>query len=210
MGEVSTVGLDIAKSLFQVHGVDGGGAVVIRKRVGRAKVLEFFAALPPCLIGIEACPTAHHWSRKLQALGHTVKLMPPSYVKAYVKRTKNDANDAAAICEAVTRPSMRFVSTKSKKQQAALMLHRTRQLLVCQRTMLSNAIRGQLAEFGIVASTGRLGFKRLLEMMDGPEELGIPSGSLDRSDGSRRAASAPHPPDPASPSQSSCQGAVHT
>ena len=108
MGEISTIGLDIAKSVFQVHGVDADGAVVIRKRVSRAKVLEFFAALPSCLVGIEACPTGHHWSRRLQALGHTVRLMPPSYVKAYVKRSKNDANDAAAICEAVTRPSMRL------------------------------------------------------------------------------------------------------
>ena len=174
MGEVITIGLDIAKSVFQIHGVDDDGAVVIRKRVSRGKILEFFADLPPCLVGIEACPTAHHWSRQLQSLGHTVKLMPPSYVKAYLKRAKNDANDAAAICEAVTRPSMRFVATKSKEQQAALMLHRSRQLLVRQRTMLSNAIRGQLAEFGIVASTGRLGFNRLLEMVDGPEELGIP------------------------------------
>ena len=174
MGEVSTIGLDIAKSVFQVHGVDVDGAVVVRKRLSRSKVLPFFANLPSCLVGIEACPTAHHWSRELQSLGHTVKLMPPSYVKAYLKRSKNDANDAAAICEAVTRPSMRFVATKSKEQQAALMLHRSRQLLVRQRTMLSNSIRGQLAEFGIVASTGRLGFKRLLEMMDGPEELGIP------------------------------------
>ena len=174
MGEVSTIGLDIAKSVFQIHGVDADGAVVIRARVSRSKVLQFFTDLSPCLVGIEACPTAHHWSRQLQSLGHTVKLMPPSYVKAYLKRAKNDANDAAAICEAVTRPSMRFVATKSKEQQAALMLHRSRQLLVRQRTMLSNAIRGQLAEFGIVASTGRLGFNRLLEMVDGPEELGIP------------------------------------
>ena len=119
MGEVSTIGLDIAKSVFQVHGVDGAGAVVIRKRVSRAKVLEFFRGLPPCLVGIEACPAAHHWSRELQALGHTVRLMPPSYVKAYLKRSKNDANDAAAICEAVTRPSMRFVPIKTKEQQAA-------------------------------------------------------------------------------------------
>ncbi len=116
MGEVSTIGLDIAKSIFQVHGVDHDGAAVIRKRVSRAKVLEFFAAVPPCIVGIEACPTAHHWSRKLQVLGHTVRLMPPSYVKAYLKRSKNDANDAAAICEAVTRPSMRFVPTKSEQQ----------------------------------------------------------------------------------------------
>jgi hypothetical protein len=130
MGEVSTIGLDIAKSVFQVHGADADGAVVIRKRISRAKVLEFFAAVPPCLVGIEACPSAHHWSRKLQALGHTVKLMPPSYVKAYLKRSKNDANDAAAICEAVTRPSMRFVPIKSEQQQSGLMLHRCRQLLV--------------------------------------------------------------------------------
>ena len=174
MGEVVTIGLDIAKSVFQIHGVDGDGAVVIRKRISRGKVLEFFADLSPCLVGIEACPTAHHWRRELQSLGHTVKLMPPSYVKAYLKRAKNDANDAAAICEAVTRPSMRFVATKSKEQQGALMLHRTRQLFVRQRTMLSNAISGQLAEFGIIAPVGRLGFARLLEMMDGPEELGVP------------------------------------
>jgi transposase len=123
MGEVSTIGLDIAKSVFQVHGVDVEGAVIIRKRVSRAKVLEFFAALPCCLVGIEACPSAHHWSRALQSLGHKVRLMPPSYVKAYLKRSKNDANDAAAICEAVTRPSMRFVPTKSEQQQSGLMLH---------------------------------------------------------------------------------------
>ena len=124
MGEVSTIGLDIAKSVFQIHGVDAAGAVVIRKRITRAKLLEFLASLPACLIGIEACPSAHYWSRRLQALGHTVRLMPPSYVKAYVKRSKNDANDAAAICEAVTRPSMRFVATKSEQQQSGLMLHR--------------------------------------------------------------------------------------
>ena len=125
---VSTIGLDIAKSIFQIHGVDVDGAVVIRKRVSRVKGLDVFAALPPCLVGIEACPTAHYWSRELQTLGHTVRLMPPSYVKAYLKRSKNDANDAAAICEAVTRPSMRFVPTKSEQQQSGLMLHRSRQL----------------------------------------------------------------------------------
>ena len=165
MGEVSTIGLDIAKSVFQVHGVDGAGAVVIRKRIGRSKVLGFFANLPPCLVGIEACATAHHWGRELQALGHTVKLMPPSYVKAYLKRSKNDANDAAAICEAVTRPSMRFVPIKTKEQQSALMLHRTRQLLVRQRTMLSNALRGHLAEFGVVSAKGRNGTNELLEII---------------------------------------------
>ena len=137
MGEVSTIGLDIAKSVFQIHGIDSDGSVVIRKRVSRAKVLEFFTGLAPCLVGIEACPTAHHWSRELQGLGHTVRLMPPSYVKAYLKRSKNDANDAAAICEAVQRPTMRFVPIKTMEQQAALMLHRTRQLLVRQRPMAS-------------------------------------------------------------------------
>src|SRR6266700_1418322 len=150
---------------FQVHGVDAGGAVVIRRRITRAKLLEFFAALPPCLVGIEACPTAHYWSRRLQALGHTVRLLPPSYVKAYLKRSKNDANDAAAICEAVTRPSMRFVAIKTKEQQTGLMLHRTRQLLVRQRTMLSNAIRGHMAELGIIAAKGRNGTAELLQII---------------------------------------------
>src|SRR6187431_816476 len=170
MGEVSTIGLDIAKSVFQIHGVDVDGAVVIRKRVSRAKVLEFFAALPCCLVGIEACPSAHHWSRQLSALGHTVKLMPPSYVKAYLKRSKNDANDAAAFCEAVTRPSMRFVPTKSEQQQSGLMLHRSRQLLVRQRTMLSNAIRGHMAEFGIISAKGRNGTAELLEIIANEED----------------------------------------
>jgi transposase len=165
MGEVSTIGLDIAKSVFQVHGVDIAGAIVIRKRISRAKVLEYFGELPPCLVGIEACPSAHHWGRELQTLGHTVKLIPPSYVKAYLKRSKNDANDAAAICEAVTRPSMRFVPIKTKEQQSALMLHRTRQLLVRQRTMLSNALRGHLAELGIVSAKGRNGTAELLRMI---------------------------------------------
>jgi transposase len=177
MGEVSTIGLDIAKSVFQVHGVDVDGAVVIRKRVTRAKVLEFFAALPSCLIGIEACPSAHHWSRALQVLGHTVRLMPPSYVKAYLKRSKNDANDAAAICEAVTRPSMRFVPTKSEQQQSGLMLHRSRQLLVRQRTMLSNAIRGHMAELGIISSKGRNGTAELLEVIANAEDDRIPAAA---------------------------------
>jgi len=174
MGEVSTIGLDIAKSVFQVHGVDDAGAVVIRKRIGRSKMLEFFTDLPPCLVGIEACPSGHHWGRELFGLGHTVKLMPPSYVKAYLKRSKNDANDAAAICEAVTRPSMRFVPIKTKQQQAALMLHRTRQLLVRQRTMLSNALRGHLAELGIVSAKGRHGTAELLKIITDVEDDRIP------------------------------------
>ena len=174
MGEVSTIGLDIAKSVFQIHGVDADGTVAIRKRVSRAKILEFFSDLPACLVGIEACPTAHHWSRELQGLGHTVRLMPPSYVKAYLKRSKNDANDAAAICEAVQRPTMRFVPTKTRDQQAALMLHRTRQLLVRQRTMLSNAMRGHLAELGIVSAKGRQGTAELLKIIADAKEARIP------------------------------------
>jgi transposase len=177
MGEVSTIGLDIAKAVFQVHGVDGAGAVVIRKRISRAKMLEFFADLPPCLVGIEACPSAHHWGRELSGLGHTVKLMPPSYVKAYLKRSKNDANDAAAICEAVTRPSMRFVPVKTKEQQTALMLHRTRQLLVRQRTMLSNALRGHLAELGIVSAKGRHGTAELLRIIADGADQRVPSSA---------------------------------
>ena len=176
MGEVSTIGLDIAKSVFQVHGVDVDGAVVIRKRVSRGEGVGVLSrALPPCLVGIEACPSAHHWSRKLQALGHTVRLMPPSYVKAYLKRSKNDANDAAAICEAVTRPSMRFVPTKSEQQQSGLMLHRSRQLLVRQRTMLSNAIRGHMAELGIISAKGRNGTAELLEIIANADDDRIPA-----------------------------------
>src|SRR6266852_1433524 len=177
MGEVSTIGLDIAKSVFPIHGVDAGGAVVIRKRISRAKLLEFFATLPTCLVSIEACPSAHYWSRRLQGLGHTVRLMPPSYVKAYVKRGKNDANDAAAICEAVTRPSMRFVATKSEQQQSGLMLHRSRQLLVCQRTMLSNAIRGHMAELGIISAKGRNGTAELLKIIADEQDDRIPAAA---------------------------------
>ena len=170
MSEVSTIGLDIAKSVFQVHGVDVDGAVVICKRVSRAKVLEFFGRLKPCLVGIEACPSAHYWSRRLQGLGHTVRLMPPSYVKAYLKRGKNDANDAAAICEAVTRPSMRFVPTKSEPQQSGLMLHRSRQLLVRQRTMLSNALRGHMVELGIISAKGRKGTAELIKIINADDD----------------------------------------
>src|SRR5262244_3291272 len=174
MGEVSTIGLDIAKSVFQIHGVDTAGAAVIRKRITRAKLLEFFTALPACLVGIEACPTAHYWSRQLGALGHTVRLLPPSYVKAYLKRSKNDANDAAAICEAVTRPSMRFVTTKSEQQQSGLMLYRSRQLLVCQRAMLSNAIRGHMAELGMISAKGRNGTAELLKIIADENDDRIP------------------------------------
>ena len=152
--EISTIGLDLAKSVFQLHGVDTAGNVVFRKALRRRQVLPFFAELPPCLVGIEACGTSHHWARELIRLGHEVRLMPPAYVKPYVKRGKTDAGDAEAICEAVTRPTMRFVPVKSAEQQAALALHRTRDLLVKQRTQLVNMIRGLLAEFGIEMPRG--------------------------------------------------------
>jgi transposase len=162
MQTVTTIGFDIAKSVFQVHCVDAAGQVVIRRQLKRRHVLAFFQKLPPCLIGIEACASSHHWSRELQALGHSVRLMPPAYVKPYVKRQKNDATDAEAICEAVTRANMRFVPTKTPEQQSGLVLHRTRQLFIRQLTAVSNAIRAHLAEFGIVAPVGRNGVEELL------------------------------------------------
>jgi transposase len=152
--EISTIGLDLAKSVFQVHAINNAGEVVIRKALRRSQVLPFFAKLPACLVGIEACGTSHYWGRELTRLGHDVRLMPPAYVKPYLKRGKTDANDAEAICEAVARPTMRFVPVKSPEQQAALALHRTRDLLVKQRTQLVNMIRGQLAEFGIEMARG--------------------------------------------------------
>jgi transposase len=166
--QVTTIGLDLAKTVFQVHGVDAEGKVVIQRQLRRTQMIEFFRKLPPCLIGMEACATAHYWARELTALGHTVRLMPPSYVKAYVRRAKNDAADAAAICEAVTRPSMRFVPVKTIDQQAALALHRTRDLLVRQRTQLVNALRAHLAELGIIAAAGIDGMKTLLEIVTDP------------------------------------------
>ena len=165
MGEVTTIGLDLAKHVFQVHGVDAEGATVLRKQLRRNQVLAFFSRLPRCLVGLEACATAHYWARELRALGHEVRLMPAQYVKAYVKRNKNDAADAAAICEAVTRPSMRFVPVKTVEQQSALMLHRTRDLLVRQRTQLINAIRAHLAELGLVAARGREGVQSLIALV---------------------------------------------
>jgi transposase len=163
--EITTIGLDLAKQVFQVHGVDGAGQVVLKRRLRRAQVITYFAALPSCLIGMEACATAHFWARELRSLGHEVRLMPPQYVKAYVKRGKNDAADAAAICEAVTRPSMRFVPVKTEEQQSALTMHRVRELLVRQRTQLINAVRGHLAEFGLVGPQGPWNVPRLLASM---------------------------------------------
>ena len=147
--QITTIGLDLAKSIFQIHGVDAAGQAVVRKSLRRSQMLPFFAKLPSCLVGIEACGTSHYWARELIRLGHEVRLMPPAYVKPYVKRGKTDAADAEAVCEAVTRPTMRFVPVKSAEQQAALSMHRTRDLLVKQRTQLINMIRGLLAEFGI-------------------------------------------------------------
>jgi transposase len=174
MEQVSTIGLDIAKNVFQVHGIDETGEVIVRRQLRRRQVLAFFGRLSPCLIGMEACATSHHWARELTKLGHKVRLMPPRYVKPYVKRNKNDAADAEAICEAVTRPTMRFVPIKTCEQQSVLMLHRTRQLFVRQRTTLINAIRAHLAEFGIVAGIGRNGVEVLLALISKGEDERIP------------------------------------
>jgi transposase len=164
--DITTIGLDLAKHVFQVHGVAADGSVALKKRLRRGQVLAFFARLPPCLVGMEACATAHFWARQLLELGHQVRLMPAQYVKAYLRRGKNDAADAAAICEAVTRPSMRFVPVKGETQQAGLMLHRVRDLLVRQRTQLINAIRGHLAEFGLTEAQGPWNLPRLLAGME--------------------------------------------
>jgi transposase len=174
MQAVTTIGFDIAKSVFQVHGIDAEGQGVIRQRLRRSRVLGFFKKLSPCVIGMEACASSHYWSRELQALGHTVQLMPPAYVKPYLKRQKNDAADAEAICEAVQRPSMRFVPTKTPDQQACLMLHRTRHLFIRQQTALINAIRAHLAEFGIVAPVGRNGVEELLDVVADPDDGRVP------------------------------------
>src|SRR5436190_17122529 len=154
MSEITTIGLDLAKHVFQVHGVDAQGTTVLRKRLRRGQVLAFFSRIPRCVVGLEACATGHYWARELGALGHEVRLMPAQYVKAYIKRNKHDAADAEAICEAVGRPTMRFVPVKTADQQATQLLHRGREQLVRQRTMLVNALRAHLAEFGVVAAQG--------------------------------------------------------
>ena len=175
MNEVITIGLDLAKSVFQVHGIDAENKMVIRRQLRRRQVIPFFRKLSPCLVGVEACATSHHWARELQALGHTARIMPANYVKPYVKRNKNDAADAEAICEAMTRPTMRFVAVKSAERQGLMMLHRTRSLLVRQRTMLVNAIRAHLAEFGIVAPVGVRGLKALLVVIADAADERVPS-----------------------------------
>ena len=171
---ITTIGLDLAKSVFQAHGIDEAGQTVLVKRLHRKQMLPFFSKLPPCLIGVEACGTAHFWARTLAAMGHEVRLIPPSYVRAYVKRGKSDALDAEAICEAVQRPTMRFVPVKTVEQQSILMTHRTRSLLVRQRTMLANALRARLAELGFVANPGIANLVKLAEQALAGQEL-LPS-----------------------------------
>lgn len=175
MNQVVTIGLDIAKSVFQLHGVDGDGAVVLRKRLTRSRMLPFFEKQTPCIVGLEACGSAHYWARELSRFGHDVRLIPPSYVKPYVKRQKNDAADAEAICEAVTRPSMRFVPIKSSEQQSMMVAHRTRSILTRQRTQLSNAIRGHMSEFGLVAAVGRTGLETLIAMIADAGDSRVPT-----------------------------------
>ena len=171
---ITTVGLDLAKSVFQVHCIDSAGAVILRKKLRRSEVLGFFRSLGPCRVGMEACATAHFWAREIGALGHDVRMMPPSYVKAYLRRQKNDAADAEAICEAVTRPSMRFVPVKNAERQSVLVLHRSRELLVRQRTMLVNAIRGHCAEFGLVAPLGVRSVPELIERVRAADPSMLP------------------------------------
>jgi transposase len=154
MEKIITVGLDLAKSIFQVHGIAENGKVLVRRTLRRSQVLPFFRSLPACLVGMEACASAHHWAREIAALGHAVRMMPPAYVKPYVKRNKTDVADAEAICEAVTRPTMRFVPVKTAEQQAASMILRTREMLMRQRSQTANALRAHMAELGIIAGTG--------------------------------------------------------
>ena len=177
MKQVVTIGLDIAKSVFQVHGIDAVGAVIVRKRLTRSRMLPFFEKQASCVVGLEACGSAHYWARELGRFGHDVRLIPPSYVKPYVKRQKNDAADAEAICEAVTRPSMRFVPIKSTEQQSMMVAHRTRSILTRQRTQLGNAIRGHMSEFGLVSSVGRSGLETLITIITDAGDLRVPTGA---------------------------------
>jgi len=172
--QITTIGLDIAKNVFQVHGIDAAEKVVVRRQLRRGQVMRFFEALAPCLIGLEACASAHHWARELMKLGHEVRLMPAKDVRAYVKRNKNDAADAEAICEAVRRPTIRFVQVKSAAQQGQLMQHRTRDLLMRQRTQIINALRAHLAELGIIAAQGREGVKELLAIIADKRDEALP------------------------------------
>lgn len=174
--EVSIIGLDLAKTIFQVHGADASGAVVLRKQLRRNKLLEFFATQSPCLVAMEACGGAHYWAREISQLGHNVRLIAPQYVKPFVKRQKNDAADAEAICEAVQRPTMRFVAVKSEEQQASAAVFRARDLLVRQRTQIINALRGQLAEYGWIVAQGTSHVARLVAVVDDPTS-GLPQAA---------------------------------
>ena len=169
MGEVSTIGVDLAKSVFQLHGADASGAVVFRKKLRRGQVLSFFAAQPPCTVAMEACSSSHYWAREIRTLGHAVRLIPPAYVKPFVKRQKNDMADAEAICEAAQRPTMRFVAPKSEQTQAAALVFRARDLLVRQRTQTINALRGHLAEFGTVVAKGPAHVSQLVQAVENPD-----------------------------------------
>src|SRR3974377_124200 len=172
--QITTIGLDIAKNVFQVHGIDANEKVVVRKQLRRSQVIAFFRALPPCLIGMEACATAHYWARELRKLGHEVRLMPAKDVKAYVKRNKNDTADAEAICEAVRRPTMRFVQIKSAEQQGQRLQHHTRDVLIRQRTQIINALRAHLAELGIVAAEGDAGGHRVAAIVADDRDERLP------------------------------------
>ena len=185
MGEVITIGLDLAKSVFQAHGADASGEVVFRKKLRRDQVLAFFAGQPRCLVAMEACASAHYWAREIGALGHETRLIAPAYVKPFVKRQKNDMADAEAICEAAQRPTMRFVAPKSAEAQAAGVVFRTRDLLVRQRTQLINALRGHLAEFGHIARKGPGHSARLIELVRDPA-TDLPRGGPVGAHGHRR------------------------
>uniref|UniRef100_UPI003A949FCC IS110 family transposase n=1 Tax=Hoeflea sp. TaxID=1940281 RepID=UPI003A949FCC len=177
MEKITTIGLDLAKSIFQVHGVAEDGRVVIRRALRRSQLLEFFRGVEPCLVGLEACASAHHWANVIGQFGHTVRLMPPAYVKAYVKRNKTDAADAEAICEAVTRPTMRFVPIKSPEDQAAGMVLKTRELFIRQRSQTANAMRAHLAELGIIAATGMTSIAKLVAILRDDDDARLPSAA---------------------------------
>ncbi|MEY9633432.1 transposase [Bradyrhizobium japonicum] len=177
METIITVGLDLAKSIFQVHGIAENGKVLVRRTLRRSQVLPFFRSLPACLVGMEACGTAHYWANAISEFGHTIRLMPPAYVKAYVKRNKTDAADAEAICEAVSRPTMRFVPVKSPEEQAAGMVLKTRELLVRQRSQTANAMRAHMAELGIIAATGMTSIAKLVAVLRDDQDRRLPASA---------------------------------
>lgn len=177
MQSITTIGLDLAKSIFQVHAVDAQGEVVIRRALRRSQLLDFFRRLPACRVGLEACASSHHWAREIAELGHDVKMIPPIYVKAYVKRNKTDAADAEAICEAVTRPTMRFVPIKTVEQQAAIMTLKTRDLLIRQRSQTANAFRAHMSELGIIAPAGMVSVAKLAQILEVSDPSIIPDAA---------------------------------